>query len=290
MPSATHLAVRKTYKLYINGEFVRSESGRTTAFKHRDGVANVARATKKDLRDAVRAARNALGAWRARTAYNRGQILYRLAETMEDRRGELLEALERANGRAAANNREIDAAIDRVVWYAGWCDKIEQWLSTKNPVAGPHFNVSSPEPTGIVGVLAPDRPGLLGLVSTVVPPLCAGDVVVATASEKDPLSAIAFAEALATCDLPAGVVAMLTGERKELIPHLSRHMDVNALDLWVSDAALEAQAADLACESVKRVRRHRPQSAAFWYGSDSMSPRWIESFMEIKTVWHPAGL
>jgi acyl-CoA reductase-like NAD-dependent aldehyde dehydrogenase len=290
MPAAAHLDVRKTYKLYVNGEFVRSESGRTLPFKHRDGVANIARATKKDLRDAVRAARTALGPWHARTAYNRGQILYRLAEMMEDRRGELLEALERVGSNGAAAAREVDAAIDRVVWYAGWCDKIEQWLSTKNPVAGPHFNVSSPEPSGIVGVLAPDRPGLLGLISTVVPPLCAGDTVVAIASEKDPLSAIAFAEALATCDLPAGVVAILTSERKDLISHLARHMDVNALDLWISDAALEAQAADLACENVKRVRRHRPQRDAFWFSDQSTSPRWIEAFMEIKTVWHPAGL
>jgi len=288
---ATRIAVRKTYKLYINGEFVRSESGRTISFEHREGVTHIARATRKDLRDAVRAAKAALLGWRARTAYNRGQIVYRLAEMMEDRRGELVEALDRANGRATSTStREVNAAIDRATWYAGWCDKIEQWLSTKNPVAGPHFNVSSPEPTGVVGIVAPARPSLLGLVSTVMPPLCAADAVVVIASESDPLSAVAFAEALATADMPPGVVNILTGDRRELVPHLARHMDVRALDLWLDDARLGADAADLACANVKRVRRTPPRPPSFWYGDEPASPRWIESFMEIKTVWHPAGL
>lgn len=290
MPTPRHLAVRKTYKLYLNGEFVRSESGRTTTFEHRDGVANIARATRKDLRDAVRAARAALAGWRSRTAYNRGQIVYRLAEMMEDRRGELLEALERAGAGPTEARKEVDASIDRTVWYTGWCDKIEQWLSTKNPVAGPHFNVSSPEPTGVVGVVAPEKPGLLGLVSTALPPLCAGDTIVVIASERDPLSAIAFAEALATCDMPAGAANILTGEHKDLVPHLARHMDVNALDLWLSDSELEGQAADLACENVKRVRRNGRTTTAFWHSQNAQSPRWLEAFMEIKTVWHPAGL
>jgi len=290
MPTSSRLPVRKTYKLYVNGEFARSESGRTFPFKHRAGITHVARATRKDLRDAVRAARAALGPWRNRSAFNRGQILYRLGEIMEDRRGELVEALVRANVRLPAAEKEVSAAVDRVVWYAGWCDKIEQWSSTKNPVAGPHFNVSSPEPSGVVGIVAPSAPSLLGLVSTTVPPLCAADTVVVIASQDNPLSAIAFAETIATCDMPAGVVNILTGERSELTPHLARHMDIKALDLWLDDDALEAHAADLACASVKRVRRGKPQSSAFWFGEASMSPRWIESFMEIKTVWHPAGL
>jgi len=289
MPANSRLAVRKTYKLFIDGAFARSESGRTFPFEHRGGITHVARATRKDLRDAVRAARAALRAWRDRTAYNRGQILYRLGEIMEDRRGELIESIARSGVAAATAEKEVDASVDRVVWYAGWCDKIEQWLSTKNPVAGPHFNVSSPEPTGVVGIVAPQRPSLLGLVSTIVPPLCAADAVVAIASDVNPLSAIAFAEALATSDLPAGVVNILTGERSELTPHLARHMDVHGLDLWVEDDELEERAADLACASVKRVRRSDPRSSAFWFGDTSMSPRWIESFMEIKTVWHPAG-
>jgi acyl-CoA reductase-like NAD-dependent aldehyde dehydrogenase len=284
------LPVRKTYKLFVGGEFARSESGRTQALVRSDGTHHVARATRKDVRDAVRAARAAWQSWRSRSAYNRGQIVYRLAEMMESRREQFVSVLESAGAATRAAEREFEAAVDRAIWYAGWCDKIEQVLSTKNPVAGPHFNVSAPEPTGVVGVLAPAAPGLLGLVATLLPPLCGGNAVVALASSLDPLSAIAFAEAAATSDMPKGVLNILTGEPAELLPHLAAHFDVNALDIWTSDTALAQRAHEAACDSVKRVRRSGIHNRAFWFGDESRSPRWIEAFMEIKTVWHPAGV
>jgi len=284
------LPVRKTYKLFVGGEFARSESGRTMAIARRDGTHHVARATRKDVRDAVRAARGAWAGWRGRTAYNRGQIIYRLAEMMESRREQFVDVLLSGGATAREAAREFEAAVDRAIWYAGWCDKIEQVLSTKNPVAGPHFNVSSPEPTGVVGVLAPAQPSLLGLVSTVIPPLSGGNVVVALAPSSDPLSAIAFAEAAATSDMPKGVLNILTGEPAELLPHVAAHFDVNALDIWTADSGLAERAHVAACESVKRVRRSGTRDRKFWFGDASQSPRWIEAFMEIKTVWHPAGV
>ncbi|MBC5826615.1 MAG: aldehyde dehydrogenase family protein [Candidatus Eremiobacteraeota bacterium] len=274
--------------MYIGGAFVRSESGRTMAHRCGEEVLHVARASRKDVRDAVRAARTAWNGWRARTAYNRGQIVYRLAEIMESRRAQFERALA-LHGAPAAAAREVDAAIDRVAWYAGWCDKIEQWLSTKNPVGSPHFNVSSPEPMGVVGIVAPDGPALLGLVSLLLPALCGSNVAVVVASQRDPITAVALAEALANSDLPAGVANILTGYRDELVAPLARHMEVNALDLCMRDETVAAQAAELACESVKRVRRRIEPAPAFWYREAAQSPRWIEKFMEIKTVWHPAG-
>ena len=284
------VAVRKTYKLFVGGEFIRSESGRTLEFPHRDGVAHVARASRKDLRDSVRVARTALPAWRAKSAYNRGQILYRLAEMLQARRAELVDSLVRGGCLAQDAARQVDCAIDRAVWYAGWCDKIEQVLSTKNPVAGPHFNVSNPEPTGVVGVVVPSRPVVLSLVSTVLPVLCGANTVVVLASEVDPATAVTLAEAIATADVPAGVVNLLTGKRDELLPHLARHMDVNALDLWIDGAEAREAALVAACDNVKRVRSHAEPPQSFWFSDSAQSPRWIESFMEIKTVWHPAGL
>lgn len=284
------LTVRKTPKLYINGAFTRSESGRTFEIDAGGQPAHVARATRKDMREAVRSARAAQPKWWSRTAYNRGQVLYRCAEMLQGRRADFIELLTDAGATGAAAGREIDASIERAVWYAGWCDKIEQLLSTKNPVAGPHFNVSSPEPTGLVAIVAPQRPALLGLVSTVMPALCGGNAVVVLASEIDPLTAIGFAEVLATGDIPAGVANVLTGLRAEIVEDTARHMDVNALDLWIADATLAKSAMLLGSESVKRVRTSGEPPLAFWYGPKSASPRWIEAFMEIKTVWHPAGL
>jgi acyl-CoA reductase-like NAD-dependent aldehyde dehydrogenase len=288
--TAVRLAVRKTQKLFIGGAFVRSESGRTFAHQSGTGIIHVARATRKDLRDAVRAARGAWLPWSNRTAYNRGQIIYRLAEMIESRRAQFTDVIVHDGQSMVKARREVDAAIDRTLWYAGWCDKIEQWLSTKNPVGLPHFNVSSPEPTGVVGIVPPDLPALLGLVSMIVPPLCAGNTVVTLTSQRDPLSAVALAEALATADVPGGVVNILSGDRAELVPHLARHMDVNALDMCCSGAGLRSEAAQLACENLKRLRVKAEPPAASWFAEAAQSPRCIERFMEIKTVWHPAGV
>jgi acyl-CoA reductase-like NAD-dependent aldehyde dehydrogenase len=263
----SRLPVKKTYKLYIGGAFPRSESGRTYEAEGQ----NVARASRKDVRDAVRAARSALPEWAGMTAYNRGQVLYRIAEMIEARAAEFAEL---STGRP-----EVEQTVDRIVWYAGWADKLAQVLGSSNPVAGPYFNFTVPEPTGVVAVLAPDDPPLLGLVSRVVPALTGGNVVVAVASETRPLAAIELAEALATSDVPGGAVNLLTGHRGELAPWLAAHMDVNALDLTGADGdspELERSAAD----NVKRVVRGQ---------ADSQSPWDIASFLELKTVWHPVG-
>ena len=270
--------VRKTPKLFINGAFVRSESGRTITVGADGSATNVARASRKDLRDAVRAARAALSGWAGKTAYNRGQIVYRLAEMVESRRA--------AFGVTA---REIDAVVDRIIWYAGWCDKIEQLLSTKNPVAGPHFNVSAPEPTGVVAVVAPVRPALLGLISAVLPPLCAANTAIAIVAPDDYRTAIAFAEAIATADVPAGTMNVLTGDIAELTAHAARHMDVNALSIWSRDRALRREAQLLAADNVKRIDAHDEPPAAWWFRDDAQHPHRLSAFMEIKTVWHPAG-
>jgi len=264
----TRLSVRKTYKLYIGGAFPRSESGRTFGAEGQ----NVARASRKDARDAVRAARAAFPAWAAMTAYNRGQILYRLAEMMETRATDL--------ERACSGRAEVEAAIDRVVWYAGWADKLAQVLGSSNPVAGPYFDFTVPEPTGVVAILAPGEPALGGLVSRIAPALVGGNTIVAVAAETHPVAAIELAEALATSDLPAGTVNILTGFREELAPWLAGHMDVNAIDLTGADGAT-VELERMAAENVKRVVRST---------SDAQSPWEIEAFLELKTVWHPIGL
>jgi acyl-CoA reductase-like NAD-dependent aldehyde dehydrogenase len=264
----TRLPVKKTYKLFIGGAFPRSESGRTYEAEGQ----NMARASRKDARDAVRAARAALPAWAGMTAYNRGQILYRLAEMMETRATDL--------ERACSGREEVEAAIDTVVWYAGWSDKLAQVLGSSNPVAGPYFDFTVPEPTGVVAVLAPAEPPLGGLVSRILPALVGGNAIVAVASEVHPAAAIELAEALATSDLPEGAVNVLTGVRDELAPWLAGHMDVNAIDLTGADGTT-AELERLAAENVKRVVRSRP---------DARSPWEIEAFLELKTVWHPIGL
>ena len=260
------LAVRKTYKLFIGGSFPRSESGRTLEL---EGY-NVARASRKDAREAVVAARKAFGGWSGATAYNRGQVLYRLAETMETRAG--------AFAAACSGRREVARAIDRVVWYAGWADKLAQVLGSANPVAGPYFNFTLPEPTGVVAIVAPAEPALDGLIARLAPAMVGGNAVVVVASEAHPLAAIELAEAVATSDVPNGVVNVLTGIRDELAPVVAAHMDVNAIDVTGADgdaAALEV----LAAENVKRVVRAR----------EDRSPWEIAAFMELKTVWHPIG-
>lgn len=271
--------VRKTPKLFINGAFVRSESGRTIPVERGEKTINVARASRKDVRDAVRAARVALPVWSAKSAYNRGQILYRLAEMIETRRTAY-----------DAGDRELDATIDRIIWYAGWCDKIEQYLSTKNPVAGPHFNVSSPEPTGVVGVIAPEKPALLGLVSAIMPPLCGGNALVVIARADNFANAVALAEAVATADVPAGALNILTGQIEETAMHVARHMDVNAMSMWSSDAVMRREAQILGAENVKRMDLHTEHPLRWWFNESAQSPQRIAAFMEIKTVWHPAGM
>ena len=264
----SRLPVKKTYKLYLDGKFPRSESGRT----YEAQGANVARASRKDVRDAVRAARGAFPKWAGMTAYNRGQVVYRIAEMMEARRSEFAELCSGAE--------EVDRAIDRFVWYAGWADKLAQILGSSNPVAGPYFNFTVPEPTGVVGVVAPDEPPLVGLVSRVAPAIVGGNATVVLASEAAPLAAVELSEVLATSDVPGGVVNILTGHRDELAPVLAGHMDVNALDIGGADGQSE-ELERLAADNVKRVVRGHP---------DAESPWEIASFLELKTVWHPIGL
>ena len=264
---ADRLPVKKTYKLYIGGAFPRSESGRTFEAEGQ----NVARASRKDVRDAVRAARDGYAKWSSMTAYNRGQVLYRVAEMMEPRRDEF--------AAISSGKKEVDRAIDRVVWYAGWADKLPQVLGGSNPVAGPYFNFTVPEPTGVVGVLAPDEPSLAGLISRIAPVLVGGNAVVAVASETHPLAAIELAEVLATSDVPGGAVNILTGYREELAPWLAGHMDVNAIDVTGADG-LSADIERLAADNVKRVVRGQADGQSAWQ---------IADFLELKTVWHPIG-
>jgi acyl-CoA reductase-like NAD-dependent aldehyde dehydrogenase len=274
------LPVRRTAKLSIGGQFPRSESGRTYEVVSADGrfLAHAARASRKDLRDAVVAARGALGGWAARTAYNRGQILYRVAEIMEGRRAQLEDEL-RDSG-AADPTDEVSRAIDRWVWYAGWADKIAQVAGGANPVAGPYFNFTVPEPTGVVGIIAPAEPSLLGLVSRIAPVIVSGNVAVAVASEPSPLPAVSLAEALATADVPGGVINVLTGSPSELVPWLAAHMDVNAIDLTGCSDDLIPEAERAAADNVKRVHRAGP-------AEQHLSE--ITAFVEFKTVWHPMG-
>lgn len=288
---AARLPVRKMYKLFINGAFVRSESGRSDPMKEGDGIANIARASRKDARDSVVAARAGQRTWWRTPPGTRGLVLYRLAEMMEARRAEFVERVH-SGGRCTASQAEteVTASIDRAIWYAGWCDKYAALLSTRNPVGGPHFNFSTPEPTGVVVVLAPDEPVLLGLVSVVLPPLVAGNGVVVVASERDPRTAVVFAEAVATSDLPAGVLNLLTGTRSEIAPVLAKHMDVNAISYNSAEKELAATIEQDAAENVKRTRPRTARNKEWWFSSDAQSLDEIEAYSEIKTIWHPAGV
>jgi acyl-CoA reductase-like NAD-dependent aldehyde dehydrogenase len=269
------VAVRKTYKLFIGGKFPRSESGRSYPVQN----SNVALASRKDVRDAVVAARAAVKGWAGATAYNRGQILYRVAEMLEGRRDQFT-AL-------GVGDDEVDEAIDRWVWYAGWADKIAQVYGNANPVAGPYFNVSTPEQTGVVGVVAPAEPALLGLVSVVAPAIVTGNTVVVLAAESGPLPAVTLAEVLATSDLPGGVVNLLTGRAAETAPWLAAHMDVNGLDLsGVDDPELATALEVAAADNLKRVLRP-PATAPDWRAEPEL--RRMTAFLETKTVWHPKG-
>lgn len=287
--------VRKTYKLYIGGAFPRSESGYSYEVLDAKGafVANASLASRKDARDAVVAARKAFGGWSGRTAYNRGQVLYRVAEVMEDRRPQFVEAVKQGEGLTAARaGAVVDAAVDRLVWYAGWADKLAQVVGNANPVAGPFFNLSTPEPTGVVAVLAPQASSLLGLVSAVAPVIVSGNTAVVVSSHARPLPAVTFAEVLATSDVPGGVVNLLTGSAATLGPWLASHMDVNAIDLLGvagldGGAELATELEVAAAENLKRVRRAPAQEPDFTEdpGLDPMT-----AFLETKTVWHPMGV
>ena len=288
--AAPRLAVRKTYKLYIGGAFPRSESGRSYVVSSHDGafLANAALASRKDVRDAVVAARKACPGWSGATAYNRGQVLYRVAEMLDGRRDQFIEEIRSADGAtAAAAAGAVDGAIDRWVWYAGWTDKIASVYGNANPVAGPYFNLSAPEPTGVVGIVAPSAAPLLGLVSVVAPAIATGNTAVVLASEAYPLPAITLSEVLATSDLPGGVVNVLTGRVAETAPHLAAHMDVNAIDLTgVDDPALAMELEVAAAENLKRVIR--PDGRTSW--TDDPGTRRLTALLETKTVWHPKGV
>jgi len=268
------IEVRKTYKQYVGGEFVRSESGR--AYRP-DGSINVPRGSRKDLRDAVRAARGAFTGWSSRTAMNRGQILYRAAEMLDGRRAQFVELL----GGGRQGRIELDDAVETLVWYAGWTDKVTQVTGTVNPVAGPYFNFTIPEPTGVVGIVAPESPALVGLVRRLAPALCGGNVVVALAPESRPLPALTLAEVLATSDFPSGVINVLSGQRKELLPWLAAHMDVNAIDVVGCTPDEVAEIEKAAADNVKRVVK---------MPAGELSPHLITAFMEMKTIWHPIGV
>jgi acyl-CoA reductase-like NAD-dependent aldehyde dehydrogenase len=286
----SRLPITKTPKPYVGGAFIRSESGRTFPIKDAAGAffANVPQCTRKDLRNAVEAAAKAGPGWARRTAYNRGQILYRLGEMLEARRTEMLDTLAMFGTAKNAAAKEVDATIDRLVYYAGWADKYEQVLGNVNPVASPHFNFTVTEPMGVIGVIAPDAPALLGLISLVAPIITSGNTVVAVASEATPYPSILLGEMLATSDLPGGVVNILTGFRKELVPTFATHTHLRAISAAAS--ADERKALRLgAAESVKRVRFSDNNDDASWYADAAQSVYAIRDFLEFKTTWHPIG-
>jgi acyl-CoA reductase-like NAD-dependent aldehyde dehydrogenase len=295
------LPIEKTYKLFVKGEFIRSESGRTLVFKDAasGGITNVARGSRKDLRDAVIATKAGFASWSSKTAMLRGQVLYRLAEVMEGRRAELVEARIGAGAGHAEAHREVGLAIDRVVHYAGWTDKFQALLSTLNPVAGPHFDVTSPEPVGVVAIAPPDVPGarevghgaLLSLVTTVLPVIASGNGALVIAPEQDPRTTIVWCECLATSDLPAGVVNVLTGLRSELLPIAAKHMDIHALDLWRGGSVPRELATELARDAATNVKRVKVRDASLDLAGDAAEGlAFIEPFLEQKTVWHPVGI
>jgi acyl-CoA reductase-like NAD-dependent aldehyde dehydrogenase len=284
------LAVRKTYKLYVNGAFPRSESGRSYEVTDHKGhfLANAAWASRKDARDAVVAARAAFGKWSAMTAYNRGQVLYRVAEVMEGRHGQFCAEVEAGEGLSSGKARAaVDAAIDRWVWYAGWTDKLAAVLGGANPVAGPYFDFSMPEPTGVVAVLAPQQSSLLGLVSVLAPVLAGGNTAVVVTSKERPLPAVTLGEVLATSDVPGGVVNLLTGDAAELGPWLAEHADVDGIDLTGAPSGRAMEFEREAAGTIKRVVRP-PATEPDWTADPGLSR--MTPFLETKTVWHPIGV
>lgn len=286
---ADRINVLKTYKTYIGGAFPRTESGRFYKVKDADDniVANACRCSRKDLRNAVVAARKAFDGWSGRSAYNRGQILYRIAEMLEGRREQFVEELQSAGQNAKSARNEVDMTIDRLIYYAGWSDKYTQIFSTVNPVASAHFNFSLPEPTGVVGIIAPNEKPLLGLVSLMAPAIVGGNTVVMLASESQPLSAISFAEVLHSSDVPGGVVNILSGFREELLPFFADHMDINAL--VYSDPLQENQRKMIGEQASLSVKRIVDRQVSDWTDEEVEHPYWILDLQEIKTTWHPVG-
>ncbi|WP_406137025.1 aldehyde dehydrogenase family protein [Streptomyces sp. NBC_01089] len=281
------LSVFKTYKLYVGGKFPRSESGRVYEVTDSKGnwLANAPQSSRKDARDAVVAARKAFGGWSGATAYNRGQVLYRVAEMLEGRRDQFVREVADADGISRQKaGAVVDAAVDRWVWYAGWTDKIGQIVGGGNPVAGPFFNLSTPEPTGVVAVVAPQDSSFLGLVSVVAPVIATGNTAVVIASAKSPLPALSLGEVLATSDLPGGVVNVLSGRTAEIAAPLAAHQDVNAIDLAGADTELARELEIAAADNLKRVLR--PQAVDF---SATPGTERLTAFLETKTVWHPTG-
>ena len=290
MPTETQrLEVRKTYKLYIGGAFPRSESGRSYVVSNAKGkfLANASQASRKDARDAVVAARKAFGGWHARTAYNRGQVLYRIAEVMEGRHQQFSAEVSASEGLSISKARAVvDASIDRWVWYAGWADKLAQVVGSSNPVAGPYFDFSLPEATGVVAVLAPQDSSLLGLTSVIAPAIVSGNTVIAVSSFERPLPAVTLGEVMATSDVPGGVVNILTGSASEIGPWLASHQDVNAIDLCGIESEDEARDLEIAAAgNLKRVRRPAEED---WTADQGLSR--LTQYLELKTVWHPIGV
>ncbi|GAA0327753.1 aldehyde dehydrogenase family protein [Streptomyces turgidiscabies] len=288
----TRLSVFKTYKLYVGGKFPRSESGRVYEVSDAKGnwLANAPLSSRKDARDAVVAARKAFGGWAGATAYNRGQILYRVAEMLEGRREQFVREVAEAEGLSKPKaTAQVDAAIDRWVWYAGWTDKIAQVVGGGNPVAGPYFNLSSPEPTGVVVVLAPQESSFLGLVSVLAPVIATGNTAIVIASERSPLPALSLGEVLATSDVPGGVVNILSGRTAEISPSLAAHQDVNAIDLAgaAGDDGLAKELEVAAADNLKRVLRPQTVDNAQWFATPGTER--MTAFLETKTVWHPTG-
>lgn len=283
------IEVLKTYKTYVGGAFPRSESGRTYPVKNSSGdnVANACRCTRKDVRDAVGTARSAFGGWSSRSAYNRGQILYRIAEMLEGRKGQFIEELERSGMKTKAARQEVELSVDRLIYFAGWTDKYPQVFGTVNPVASAHFNFSSPEPTGVVGCILDDSSPLLSLISVIAPVIAGGNIAVVIASQEWPLSAVTFGEVLNDSDVPGGVVNILTGYREEMVTHLSSHMNVNAVLNTVKDAETVKLIDENGAISVKRVRHLHPDA---WSDDSAENPYLILDFQETKTTWHPVGV
>ena len=290
---SVRLGVKKTYKLYVGGKFVRSESGRSLPQADAGGefLANYCHGSRKDVRDAVKSARSAQSGWAERTAYNRAQILYRIAEMLEAREKEFCDVMCAENGLTPSQNRdEIRCAVDRCVYYCGWADKFDSVFGSVNPVADSYFNFTVPEPTGVVGVVADEGTPLIGLASQVSAAIVSGNTCVVLASDRYPLTALEFGEVLATSDVPGGVVNILSGKKDELLPHLAKHMDVNAIDYRDGDEATEESLIDLGAENVKRVKLSKRKTRASWLGDKAQGPEQIEKFVEMKTVWHPVGV
>ena len=287
--AADRIPVEKTYKIYIGGKFPRTESGRYYALEDKSGkvIANVCRSSRKDFRNAVVAARKAQGGWAAASAYLRGQILYRIAEMLEGRRAQFIAELKLEGSTARRAEKEVDAAIDRLIYFAGWADKYQQVFSAVNPVSSSHFNFSVLEPTGVVSMLAPEDSGLLGLVANLAPAIVGGNTVVVLASESRPLSAVSFAEVLHASDVPAGVVNLLTGYREELGEHFASHMDVNAIVCAEGGRKQKREIQTLAADNLKRIVW---RAGTDWSDAATLNPYLIRDTQEVKTTWHPIGV